>query len=89
VFNVGFFESALINSKRHFADHVVTVVAQKISRNDGVDAIQEAANRKAQGSGQRRQFRRLAEQMGVSPLVAREALDYFTYDISHEGHELH
>ena len=57
--DISFLKSPLIDGKYHLADHVVTVVARQMSRDDGIDAIQEAASRKAQGGGQRLEFRSL------------------------------
>lgn len=54
--NIAFLYPSLINGKGHFANHVISVVARKVSRDDRVNPIQKAANRKAQGDSQRRQF---------------------------------
>jgi len=49
--NVCFLKPALVDGKRHVADHVVSVVAHEVTWNDGMYAIQEAAKRKAQSGG--------------------------------------
>lgn len=43
----------------------------------------------ARVSERQRIVERVAEQMGVSLPAARQALDSFESDLSHEGHELH
>lgn len=43
----------------------------------------------ARVSERQRVVERVAEQMGLSLSEARQALDCFAEDLSHEGHELH
>ena len=48
--NVCFFKVSLVDGESHFADYIVAVVARKMARDDRINAIQEAAEWKAQGS---------------------------------------
>ena len=65
---VHFVEPAFVNSQHHLTDHVVSVIARKMPRDDGVNAIQETADRKAQRCGQRREFRYLGDDNANAPL---------------------